>query len=87
MKNTRPRFTRRPPGSTSARKGVTILIVLALISITLSVSYMMMRTQVTARQIQSNTSRKLSGRNAAQAGIAVALRKLHEPDWAGADSP
>ena len=78
---------RRPPvdpcGRHRARHGVTIVIVLALLSVTLALSYAMMRTQVTHDRLQWNFNRSLDAVQAAQAGLSVGLRKMHQSDWEG----
>ncbi|MEQ8785583.1 MAG: hypothetical protein RIC55_04760 [Pirellulaceae bacterium] len=65
---------------------MAVLIVLAILAITLALSYSVMRTQVTAVQIQSNASRRDNARQAAEAGMHIALRRMHDDDWGGADS-
>jgi hypothetical protein len=68
------------------RKGMTVIVVLGVISITLALSYAMLRSQVTAVEIQSNLDRANSSRQAAYAGISAALRALHNNSWGGVDS-
>jgi Tfp pilus assembly protein PilX len=68
------------------RRGVAVLIVLAILAITLALSYSVMRSQVTAVQIQSNAMRRDDARQAAEAGMHIALRRMHEATWGGADS-
>ena len=65
---------------------MTVIVVLALISITMALSYAMMRTQTTSLRIQSNHDRRGQARQAAITGMNVALRKMHEADWAGVDA-
>ncbi len=68
------------------RRGFTVLLVLALLSITLALSYAMMRSQTVSSQIQGNLSYGDNARQAAHAGLAIALREMHEADWQGVDS-
>jgi len=68
------------------RRGVAVLIVLAILAITLALSYSVMRSQVTAVQIQSNALRRNNARQAAEAGMHIALRRMHDATWGGADS-
>jgi type II secretory pathway pseudopilin PulG len=68
------------------RRGLAVIIVLAILSITLALSYSVMRTQVTAVQIQNNAGRRAEARQAAQAGVSAAMRRMHQADWSGADS-
>jgi hypothetical protein len=69
------------------RRGATIVLVLGLLAVTLAVSYAMMRTQATSLQIQTNQERRGDARQAALTGMAVALRRIHDADWAGVDTP
>jgi hypothetical protein len=68
------------------RRGLAVIIVLAILSITLALSYSVLRTQVTAVQIQTNANRRGEARQAAQAGVSAAMRRMHDSDWDGADS-
>jgi hypothetical protein len=66
---------------------MAVVVVLGLLSITLALSYSMLRTQVTCAQIQSNSLRRSSAQMAAMAGIQDALRSISEPGWAGVGLP
>lgn len=68
------------------RRGVAVLIVLAILAITLALSYSVMRSQVTAVQIQHNARRRDEARQAAQAGVQIALRRMYEANWMGVDA-
>ena len=69
--------------SRSRRRGITILLVLALISIALATSYALVRSQITAVQIENNSNRSQLAKQAAMAGLSAAMRKMHETAWAG----
>ncbi|MBI3839458.1 MAG: hypothetical protein HY288_16180 [Planctomycetia bacterium] len=77
------RSARRP----LSRRGFTVLVVLALISITLALSYSIMRSQMTGIQIQSNSDRGNLARQAALAGVNVALRNMRLTGWTGVGTP
>jgi hypothetical protein len=62
------------------------VIVLGLVAITLGLSYTLLRSQSFDFQSQRNQSRVTEARAAAQAGMAIALRKLHDGSWSGADT-
>ena len=66
---------------------MAVVVVLGLLAITLALSYALLRTQGTATLIARNSSRQLDARLAAEAGLAAALRKMHEDGWAGVNSP
>lgn len=68
------------------RKGVAVIVVLGLLTITLALSYALLRTQGTATLIARNSSRQLDAKLAAEAGLAAALRKMHEDNWSGITS-
>ena len=67
----------------SCRQGTTIVVVLCVISITLAMSYAIMRSQGTALQIQANSRYRSDARLAAVTGVKIALRKMHETSWTG----
>ncbi|MCC9604547.1 LamG domain-containing protein [Blastopirellula sp. JC732] len=69
------------------RSGIAVVIVLALLSITLAMSYAMMRTQMSASQIERNMHRAGSARHAALSGLAIGVRKMHASDWQGVNVP
>lgn len=68
------------------RTGVAVIVVLGLLTITLALSYALLRTQGTAMLIARNSSRQLDAKLAAEAGLATALRKMHEDNWPGVSS-
>lgn len=67
-------------------RGMAVVLVLGLLSLTLALSYAMLRAQTVTAQVQQNAQRPAGARLAAQTGLAVALRKMRESDWAGADT-
>lgn len=69
-----------------SRHGMAIIVVLTMISIALAVSYAMLRTQTMTSQVQSNNDRRVNARNAAMAGLAAGIRKMHLNSWAGVDT-
>ncbi|PQO25984.1 hypothetical protein C5Y96_21270 [Blastopirellula marina] len=68
------------------RQGFAVVIVLALLSVTLALSYSMMRVQSTTSQIQQNMSRQADARQAAISGLSAGMREMYESDWGGIDS-
>ncbi len=67
------------------RRGVTVLIVLLLLSITLGLSYAIVRSQTTALQVQQNANVRVSARRAALTGLTVALKEMHTTEWCYGD--
>jgi len=70
-----------------SRRGFAVVLVLSLLALALATAYAMMRTQSTTVKIQQNASRGGDARQAAEAGLSAALRKIHLDDWAGVDVP
>ncbi|MFH1919678.1 MAG: hypothetical protein ABIP48_07345 [Planctomycetota bacterium] len=63
------------------RRGVTVLVVMLLIAITLGLSYAVVRSQMTALQIQRNADVRLSARRAAVTGLTMGLKKMQTGAW------
>ena len=80
---------RRPNDNTHAnrrcrrRRGVAIILVLGLMAITVALTYAMLRSQTMSTLVQSNLNRDSDAQQAAQAGLSIALRKLHDDTWPG----
>jgi hypothetical protein len=70
-----------------ARRGVTLLIVLLVVSLGLAVSYAVLHTQGAAIQLQRNSDRQNAARQAALAGLTTALGTMHRTaEWKGVGS-
>ena len=65
---------------------MAVMMVLLMLSLTLALSYAMLRTQTQVELIQNNFDRQLNARLAAQAGMAKALQVMNEADWDGVTS-
>jgi hypothetical protein len=65
---------------------MAVLLVLMLLSLTLGLSYAMVRSQNTASAIERNADRRMLAREAAMAGMATALRSMHRNTWEGVNS-
>ena len=68
------------------RRGMSVLIVILLIALTMGVSYSILRSQATGLHIQQNAGRQSSARAAAVTGLVVAVKRMHAADWGGASS-
>lgn len=66
-----------------ARGGFTILLVLALISLTLGVSYSMLRTQAAATSTSNNGKTQIGARQAALTGLSAGIRRISQTNWGG----
>jgi hypothetical protein len=85
--NTARTITAKGRSPKHRRGGMTVIVVLGVISITLALSYAMLRSQVTSVAIQSNLERNNAARQAAYAGVSAALRAMHKISWGGIDVP
>lgn len=77
---------RRARAAWSQRRGLALVLVLALVALTLGFSYALLRTQTVDHELQRNQSRRSDARGAAQAGMATALQRLYKGNWSGADT-
>ncbi len=72
------------------RRAIATVVVLLLISITLALSYSIMRSQSTNVRIQQNSKRRAvtrqSARSVAHMGMKVALKEMYKADWASDDA-
>ncbi len=67
----------------AGRRGMTVLVVLALVSIALAMSFAIMRSQMTGVQVQANNARSDQARAAAYAGLSAAMRAMRLTEWTG----
>ena len=67
------------------RRGASIVVVLGLLSITLAASYAMVHSHVTSERIQGHWQRRKLARRAAQAGLSLALSRMHLSSWEGVE--
>jgi hypothetical protein len=70
----------------SDRRGMSVLIVILLIALTMGVSYSILRSQANGLHIQQNAGRQSSARAAAVTGLVMAVKRMHAADWGGASS-
>lgn len=68
------------------RRGVAVILVFLILALTMGLSYAAIRSQSGAAGIARNSKRNLDARQAALAGVAMALRKMHTTAWAGVDT-
>jgi hypothetical protein len=64
-------------------RGISMIVVLGLVAVTMATSYALMRSEFYAVRIQQNSNRQSLARQAAMAGISVAMQKMHQSTWAG----
>ena len=65
------------------RRGVSVVMILGLITSVLALSYFVMRTQAITAQLHDNAELNASARQAAQTAVSIALRKMHDSAWGG----
>ena len=68
------------------RRGMAVLMVVLLLSITLGLSYAMVRFQNTAVQVEHNMDRREAARHAAITGLSMAIKKMQTSAWGGVGS-
>lgn len=68
----------------SRRRGIALILVLGMIAMTVAVSYAMMRAQVQTTLLQNNAQNTMLARQAAEAGLIRAIRKMSvDGEWGG----
>lgn len=65
------------------RRGISVVVVLTLIAMTLAMSYALTRVEFYTANLQQNTNRNVLARQAAMVGLTVAIRKMERSTWAG----
>lgn len=73
----------RPRCSRRSRRGAAVIIVLTIVALCMAMAYASMRSQFTMVQVQRNGLTQGDARHAALTGLSVALRQMHQSDWAG----
>jgi hypothetical protein len=70
--------------SRSRRRGVALIVILGMLAITIAVSYALMRSQVQTTLLQTNAQTNNLARQAAEAGLIRAIRKMSvDGAWSG----
>jgi len=64
-------------------RGMAVIMVLLLLSLTLGLCYAAMRGQYAGAIVGRNFGRRASARQAALTGMMMALKKMHRSDWGG----
>jgi len=77
------RDSTRDGGKRLRRRGMALILVLGLLAITMAVSYALMRSQVQTTLLQSNAQTNNVARQAAEAGLRQAIRKMSTEAWGG----
>ncbi|WP_298869313.1 hypothetical protein [uncultured Gimesia sp.] len=67
----------------ATRSGVSLILVMFALSMSLVLTYSFIQTQSVLTQISENASRRDLAMNAARAGITDALNRLNSLDWTG----
>lgn len=70
----------------AARRGVSYIAVLGILSVSLALSYSVIRTQSSVILLQRNSDRRAEARQAAMSGLAEGLRRMHRTSWSGVDA-
>src|SRR2546423_11555816 len=67
----------------AARRGISVVVVLAILAVTLASSYAIMRSQFVSNRIQQNSNRHGLARQAAMIGLSAAMRAMEQSGWGG----
>lgn len=67
----------------SNRRGVSLVIVMIAISMSMALTYAALSTQARGVQVRQNVNRREMARQAAESGAAIALNQLQSPSWSG----
>lgn len=67
----------------SPRRGMALILILGMLAITIAVSYSLMRSQVQTTLLQTNAQTNALARQAAEAGLNQAIRKMSTDSWDG----
>lgn len=73
-------------GPNRRRRGLAIILVLAMISMTMAVSYSLLRSQSAQLKSAGGSDLRTEAREAALSGMSAALRRMNQTSWSGADS-
>lgn len=68
------------------RRGLSLVVVMGLLAITLAVTYSLLRTEVNSMQMLGHVDRRDEARQAAYVGLSAALRRMHQTSWSGVTS-
>jgi hypothetical protein len=71
----------------SARRGVSMMMVMVSLSTSVVLTYAILQTQSVSSQVNQNALRTDLASQAAQTGAAIALERMQSADWKGVDSP
>src|SRR5262245_40477564 len=81
---TRKKIAKRSAQST--RGGISVVVVLAILAVTLASSYAIMRSQFVSNRIQQNSNRYGLARQAAMIGLSAAMRAMEQSGWTGVNT-
>lgn len=66
---------------------MALVMVLGILAVVMGLSYALLRKQSAGVQLAGNSDRAATVRDAAFAGMAIALDRMHQSSWAGVDTP
>ncbi len=68
-----------------ARRGAAVFLVLLFLALTMTLAYATIRSQGSGIKVESNFARRQNAKQTAMTGLAIALKKMSQSDWIGAD--
>lgn len=75
------------PKPAAARGGLSLVVVLIAISMSMVLTYAALSSQARGLQVRQNVHRQELARQAAESGAAIALNTLQSPSWSGVGTP
>ena len=77
----------RCPPRPTARRGLSLLVVMVALSAAVVVSIAVLHTQEVAVRVAGQSAGILQAQQAAQTGLAAAIAQMQSPTWAGVETP
>ncbi len=71
----------------SRRRGLSLVVVMIAISMSMVLTYAALSSQARSVQIRQNVNRQELARQAAESGATIALNKLQSASWSGVMTP
>ncbi|HLA84919.1 MAG TPA: hypothetical protein VJL29_09000 [Thermoguttaceae bacterium] len=68
-------------GGAARRRGMSLLIVILLVSMATAISYVVLRGQSAALHIQANADLRAAARQAATSGLTYGIQTMHTAEW------
>lgn len=81
------REARSLPMRSSSRQGLSLVVVMIAVSLSMALTYAALSSQARGVQVRQNVNRKELARQAAESGAAIALNTMQSSAWSGVTTP